>query len=157
MAITRRADYAVRMMYELAQLPGGVWLSVRDLCEAAEVPNTFGPPLVQFLTDAGLIRTSGNREYLLALGVPAAELTMAQIIRVAEPGFSLSPCTLDPDSCGRSAHCRVHGMWQDLDRLLWQRLEALTLEEIAVGRMPLPNLSSAAGRLSRVSDGVSAR
>lgn len=143
MAITRRADYAVRMMYELAQLPEGTWLSTRDLCEAADIPISFGAPLVKYLTDAGLVRASGSREYLLALAMPASELTMAQVIRVADPDFSLSSCTVEPDSCDRSRHCGVHEMWQDLDGVLWQRLEAITLEQVVARRLPRPELTRA--------------
>jgi len=130
-------------MYELAQLPEGTWLSARDLCEAADIPNSFGAPLVQYLTDAGLVRSSGSRDYLLALAVPASELTMARIIRVADPDFSLSSCTFDPESCDRSSHCGVHEMWQDLDGVLWHRLEAITLDQVVAGRMPRPELARA--------------
>lgn len=136
MAITRRADYAVRMMYELAQLPAGTWLSVRDLCEAADVPATFGTPLVQFLVQAGLVSASGSRQHLLSLARPSSELTMAEIIRVADPEFSLAPCSADAEACDRSPHCGVHRMWQDLDTVLWQRLEETTLEQVVADALP---------------------
>lgn len=145
MAVTRRADYAVRMMYELAQLPAGTWLSVRDLCEAAGVPPTFGSPLVEFLIHAGLVHASGSRQHLLALARAAEELTMAEIIRVADPDFSLAPCAVDPESCNRSSHCGVHRMWQDLDGVVWQRLEETTLADVVADGLPQRRLSGSIG------------
>lgn len=135
MAITRRADYAVRLMYELAQLPNGLTLSIRDLCEAADVPATFGAPLVQFLTEAGLVHATGHREHLLSLAYPASEITMGRIVRVCDPEFSLSSCTLDPESCDRSSYCGVHRMWTRLDSVLWRELESTTLEDVATGSL----------------------
>lgn len=149
MAITRRSDYAVRMMYELAQLPEGTWLSVRDLCEAADVPATFGAPLVEFLVQAELIDASGSGRHMLSLSRPASQLTMAEIIRVADPDFSLSPCTVDPAMCDRSTHCGVHRMWADLDAVLWQRLEQTTLAQVVADSLPRHQISSS-GRAASV-------
>lgn len=136
MTITRRADYAVRLMYELAQLPSGVTLSVRDLCDAAEVPASFGEPLVRFLADSGMVTVTGYRSNLLSLATPASEITMADVIRACEPGFSLASCSNDPGTCSRSPHCRVHRMWVGLDALLWHELEQITLEQVATGARP---------------------
>jgi Rrf2 family protein len=133
MSITRRTDYAVRLMYELAQLPQGATLSARDLCELADVPESFGGSLVPFLRDAGLVRAEGHRDHLLSLALPPHGITMADIIRACEPDFSLSQCTRDPQSCGRSGHCGVHEMWEALDRVVWTRLEATTLAEVSLG------------------------
>lgn len=142
MTITKRTDYAVRIMYELAQLPTAATLSVRDLCEAADVPDAFGAALVPFLIAAGMIRAEGHRDHLLSLARPATEMTMAEIVRACEPEFSLSQCTRDPNSCDRSARCGVHLMWAGLDQIIWQQLEELTLARVATGHglsCPVPD------------------
>lgn len=131
MAITRRTDYAVRLMYELAQLPEGATLSMRDLCELAEVPENFGSSIVQFLIDAGMVAAEGYRSHLLSLALPASQITMADVVRTCEPDFSLSQCTRTPEVCGRSNHCGAHRMWTELDAIVWQRLEAITLAQVA--------------------------
>lgn len=133
MSITRRADYAVRIMYELAQVPEAASLSLRDLCEAGDVPTSFAEPLVQFLVDAGMVRSAGYRGQLLSLALPASEISMADLIRTTDPTFSLSPCTVEPHSCARSPHCGVRRMWAELDDVVWQRLAAITLADVATG------------------------
>jgi len=121
-------------MYELAQLPPGATLSVRDLCEIAEVPDNFGASLVPFLVDAGLVETTGFRGQLLALSRPATQITMAEIVVTCEPDFSLAQCTRDPLSCGRSSHCGVHMMWAGLDQVVMSHLGGLTLAHVARGQ-----------------------
>ncbi len=133
MAITRRTDYALRLMYELAQLPQGATLSIRDLCEAADVPENFGASLATYLIGAGLVRSEGYNSHLMSLGKSAREITMGQIIRACEPEFSLAQCTNEPESCSRSRHCGVHLLWTELDAVVWERLDATSLAEVATG------------------------
>ena len=133
MAITRRTDYAVRLMSELAQVPTGATLSVRDLCEVADVPANFGASIVAYLAEAGLVRTESYNNHLLSLARSAEEITVAEIVRASEPGFSLSPCVNDPASCCRSDQCRAHLLWSELDAVIWQHLETTALAQIAPG------------------------
>lgn len=134
MPITRRTDYAVRMMYELAQLPPGATLSLRDLCELAQVPDSFGATIAAFLVEASLIRRSGYRDYQISLARPAIHITMAEIILACEPDFSLSQCAREPEVCSRSPHCGVHVMWASLDSIVMSRLESVTLAHVARGQ-----------------------
>lgn len=145
MAITRRTDYAVRIMYELAQIPTGATLSVRDLCEAADVPENFGASIVTFLLAASLVRAAGYNKTSISLAMSPEEITMAQIIRACEPEFSLSQCTREPESCGRSSHCGAHRMWLELDAVVWQRLESISLATVAAG-MPAEHRAPAGPR-----------
>ncbi len=133
MSITRRTDYAVRIMYELAQLPPGVTLSTRDVCEIADVPESFGMTIAAFLVESELVSASGFRNQLLALARPADEITMDEIVYACEPEFSLSTCVRDPLSCKRSSHCGVHTMWVSLDTVVIDHMKSLTLAEIARG------------------------
>lgn len=137
MSITRRTDFAVRLMYELAQLPKGATLSARDLCEVADVPENFGTSLIPFLVDAGLVHAEGYRGHLLMLAEPAEQITMGRIVRACEPAFSLAQCTRDPEACPRSRDCGVHEMWLGLDAVVWSHLDAMTLGQIASGSRPL--------------------
>lgn len=120
-------------MYELAQLPTGATLSIRDLCEAADVPQNFGASLATYLISAGLVRSEGYNSHLMSLARPAGEITMGQIIRASEPEFSLAQCTSEPESCSRSPHCGVHLLWTELDAMVWERLDAIALAEVATG------------------------
>lgn len=130
MPITRRADYAIRLVYELAQLPVGATLSTRDLCEAAEIPENFGRSLIPYLVEAGMVTTDGYRDHLLMLSRPASQIRMSDVVRACEPTFSLSECVNDPGSCARTQHCGVHRMWADLDKMVWAELESRTLADV---------------------------
>jgi len=134
MAITRRSDFAIRIMYELAQLPSGSRVSARDLCEAAGVPETFGSSLLPFLVDAELVKSSGYQDALFSLAHPAEDITMASIVRAAEPAFSVASSATGPLSTGERPPSKARALWHDLDRLLWERLASTTLAQLAEDR-----------------------
>ena len=140
LTITRRTDYGVRLMYELGKIPFGATLSVRDLCEAADVPASFGASLVPFLVDGGLVETQDSQHHLLSLARPAADISMADVICSCEPAFSLAACVDDPHSCGRSAGCGIRGMWATLDAVVWSHLRAMTLETVSSNRALPPEI-----------------
>lgn len=142
MPITRRTDYAVRMMYELAQLPPGATLSLRDLCELADVPDSFGTTIAAFLVESSLIQRSGYRDYEITLARPAKEITMAEIILTCESGFSLSQCAREPDSCSRSPHCHVRTIWASLDHMVMSILGSVTLAQVARGQVSASDIES---------------
>lgn len=133
MAITRRTDYAVRIMYELGQLPSGASLSLRDVCALADVPESFGATIAAFLAEASLISTGGFNNKLLSLARPAEQINMAEIIYACEPEFSLSECARNPLACDRSDRCGVHLMWEELDTIVIDHLMSVSLARVARG------------------------
>ena len=120
-------------MYELAQLPPGTTLSIRDVCEVADVPESFGITIAAFLVESSMVSAAGFRNQLLSLARPARDITMDEIVYACEPEFSLSPCVRDPLSCERSSHCGVHTMWASLDTIIIEHLRSMTLAEVAHG------------------------
>lgn len=136
MAITRRSDFAVRLMHALAQLPAGSRLSARDLCQAAGVPETFGSAILPFLVEAQLVQASGYQNALLSLARPAEQITLASVIRAAEPEFSLAATVTGPWPCEDKGPAAVQALWRELDRLLWDRLGEITLADLDRQRLP---------------------
>lgn len=133
MSITRRTDYAVRIMYELGQVPYGASLSLRDVCALADVPESFGATIAAFLTEAALVSASGLNNKLLSLARTADQINMAEIVYACEPEFSLSQCARNPLVCDRSPRCGVHDMWDELDAVVVDHLMSVTLADVARG------------------------
>ena len=106
---------------------------MKDVCDIADVPESFGMTIAAFLVDSSLVSAHGFRNQLLTLARPADEITMDEIVYACEPEFSLSTCVRDPLSCKRSSHCGVHTMWASLDTIIIDHLKSITLAEVARG------------------------
>ena len=127
MQVTRRTDYAVRILVELARSGGGGPISVRRLAEDECVPYSFARSIQRDLVSGGLVETRPGVGGGLALARPAADITVLQILEAVQGPLSCSVCTSDPDWCGRRSHCDLHRLWEGADALLRDYLGSKTL------------------------------
>jgi Rrf2 family protein len=134
--LTRRGDYAVRVMLALAREPGDGWLSVPTVSAAMAIPQRFLPRVMVDLVDAGLVvgrrgRTGGYR-----LARSSAAISLLDIITAAEPEPELRTCILRGGPCGLDGRCAVHDAFSGARTAMLERLGGTTLEEVAREGMP---------------------
>jgi Rrf2 family protein len=134
--LTRRGDYAVRVMLALAREPGDGWLSVPTVSAAMAIPERFLPRVMVDLVHAGLVvgrrgRTGGYR-----LARSSAAISLLDIITAAEPEPELRTCILRGGPCGLDGRCAVHDAFSGARTAMLERLGGTTLEEVARKGMP---------------------
>lgn len=128
MEITRRADYAVRMMLELARAGGGSPVSVRALAERQGVPYAFARGIQRDLVDAGLAESRRGVRGGLVMTRPPSDVTLLDVIEAIEGPLALNLCTADPTWCSRMDGCPAHQVWKGADDLLRGYLAGKSLE-----------------------------
>ena len=121
MEISRRTDYAIRLLIELARAGGGP-LSVRELAERGEVPYSFARGIQRELLGAGLVESRRGATGGIVLARPAEEITLLDVLDATQAGTSCSVCTRDPGWCSRMGDCEVHNVWAEVDALVRDRL-----------------------------------
>lgn len=65
------------------------------------------------------------------LAKPPAQITMAQVIRALEGYIPPMECLPNPDFCKLSPGCALREVWQKVDEMTQQYLNAMTIEELA--------------------------
>ncbi|MCL2332245.1 MAG: Rrf2 family transcriptional regulator [Actinomycetia bacterium] len=130
MEIKRRTDYAIRMMISVARYTGEKPLSISQISKEDEVPYQFARSIQHDLVQAGLLATirgarGGNR-----LAKPAGQISLYDIVRAMQGPMTFSPCENDPAWCQRFGVCTVHGIWEELDADIRQRLKKVSLEQL---------------------------
>lgn len=83
MRISARADYAVRAVIELAAADPQ-WLKADAISEAQGIPGKFLEQIMADLRRAGLVRSRRGAEGGYALGRPADEIAVADVIRAVD-------------------------------------------------------------------------
>jgi Rrf2 family protein len=127
--ITKRADYAVRIMMELAGADGR--LPARDLGGLAEVSYPFARSIITDLATAGLVDARRGPGGGVALARPARAISLLDIVEAIEGPVCLNVCVEDGAYCSRSAGCRAHGVWAKAARQLSSYLASQDLESLA--------------------------
>jgi Rrf2 family protein len=117
MEITRRTDYAVRMVLELAS-HGGRPLSVRALAESQDIPYAFARGIQRDLTTAGLLRTRRGASGGAVLARAPDDISLLDVIQATQNTVSAAVCTKDSTWCTRMGDCSVHRVWREADELM---------------------------------------
>lgn len=128
--LTRQGDYAVRAMLALAGKDGDGWLSVTRISAAMAIPERVLPRVMRDLGAAGLVEARTGRTGGYRLARPAAEITLLDVIRAAEPDDEERRCVLRGIPCGLDGRCAVHEAFTEARGELLARLARTTLAEV---------------------------
>jgi Rrf2 family iron-sulfur cluster assembly transcriptional regulator len=128
--ISRRADYAVRVMLELGSQPEGTLISGIDLSRRIDVSKPFLHKIIADLAKNGLVRTHKGSLGGLAISRPAHMINMRQILEAVDGPICLNICLLRPSECPRDTTCPGHEFWGQMQMNLIQQLEETTLDDL---------------------------
>lgn len=126
--VSRRADYATRIMITLGLQEGGTCLSARVVSQRASVPKAFLHKITANLVKANLVRTFVGPAGGLALARPAAQINMLQIMEATDGPVCLNRCMLRPGECHRDLICPAHDFWGRLQAEIVRQLREARLD-----------------------------
>jgi Rrf2 family protein len=139
MRISHKVDYGVRAAVALAraaEASPGVPVKREALAAQESIPGKFLDDILRVLRNAGLVRSHRGPEGGWTLGRPAAEITVADVIRVLE-GPLASVRGLRPDQLPEDGVPEpMVSLWVAVRSSLRSVLEAVTLADLADGRLP---------------------
>jgi Rrf2 family protein len=124
--VTRRTDYAIRILLELARVGGGP-LSVRELAERQSVPYAFARGIQRELVTTGIVTTRRGAHGGVVLARQAAEITLRDVAHAMQGDVSCAVCSRDPGWCDRMADCEVHKVWREVDSMVGDYLATKSL------------------------------
>jgi Rrf2 family protein len=134
--VSAKADYALRACVELAAAEGDGHLKGERIAQAQEVPLKFLENILGDLRHAGLVRSQRGAEGGYWLAKPAAEITLAEVIRAVE-GPLANVRGVRPDAISYQGSAEpLREVWIALRASLRSVLEAVTLADIADGELP---------------------
>ncbi len=136
MLLTRHADYAVRVMIDLASHPEGAVIPRALIGASQEVPRAYLAKIIQSLARAGLVRTRPGAGGGISLAVAPADLTLRRVIEAVAGPIHLNRCVIRPGECPRDRFCPVHPVWLRIQRLVTTELDGVTIAGLA--RSPSP-------------------
>ena len=126
LALTRRADYAVRAMLALAGEPDRIQ-SGKHLARATGIPVAFVSQVMGDLSQAGLVEARVGRAGGYRLMRPVAEISMLSVVEAVEGDTRRRKCVLRNIPCGAEPICSVHQLFSGAQEALIERLAAASL------------------------------
>jgi Rrf2 family protein len=136
MRVTAKADYAVRATVELAGSSAEAPRKVDEIAQAQGIPLSFLENILTQLRSAGIVRSQRGPEGGYWLAHPAAEVTLADVIRAVEgPLVGVRGQRPEEVAYGGSAES-LQQVWVALRANLRKVLERVSVADVAAGKLP---------------------
>jgi Rrf2 family protein len=131
MQITRAADYAVRVMIHLANLPPASTVRQHELTKATDVPGHFLSKVLQQLVRSRLIRSQRGAGGGYVLAVAAERVSLLDVLEAVEGPMRLNQCIEEGPSCARKPWCPAHEIWAEAQAAVTNVLGGSSMANLA--------------------------
>ena len=135
MHISAKADYAVRACVHLASVSEGP-TKTEAIALAQQIPGKFLEQIMTSLTAAGVARSQRGAHGGYWLAVPAAELTVAEIIRAVDGPLASVRGQRPEDVVYAGVLAPLATVWLAVRSSLREVLEHVTVADVARGELP---------------------
>jgi Rrf2 family protein len=138
--ISAKTDYAIRAAAELAAAgtnpDAGPWVKTESVSNAQDIPLPFLLNIFAELRTAGLVRSRRGVDGGYQLARPAAEVTVADIIRAVDGPLANIAGSRPEDLEYSGAATALRDTWVALRATMRTVLEGVTLADLAAGKLP---------------------
>jgi Rrf2 family protein len=134
--ISAKADYAVRATVELAAAEDEKPVKAERIANAQQIPLNFLENILGELRHAGVVRSHRGAEGGFRLAKPAAEISVADVIRAVEgPLASVRGAPPEEANYAGAAASLPH-VWIAVRVNLRRVVEQVTIADVASGKLP---------------------
>ena len=130
MLITRRTDYAIRIMRTIAENDSEGPISVREIAERDSIPYQFARRIAYDLANDGLIKVTRGARGGAELSRDAKDISMRDIVIVGQGMPICSRCSKEDGWCENEDSCSVKTALEELDVLVNDYLAKLSLAQV---------------------------
>ncbi len=128
--LTRRGDYAVRAMTELAR-PGAGKQTSTALAATTNIPVSFLPQVMGDLVRAGLVENVRGRHGGYRLAQDPVAISILHVVEAVEGDGRRRSCVLRGGPCGTDGTCDVHEAFFRAQEALFGTLAGVSLADVA--------------------------
>ena len=131
MMISTKGRYALRVMIELASREMDGLVSLKEVAEHQQISEKYLEAIMKSLVTEGLVVGLRGKNGGYRLAQPPAKCTVAAVLRAAEGSLAPVSCLEGDVLCPRQGTCATLPMWRELNRLIDDFFEGITLEQLA--------------------------
>jgi Rrf2 family protein len=136
--VSKKADYALRVLFTLVDERGGGPMSMTQLAIRNDVPKKFLEHIMLALKEQGWVESSPGRFGGYVLAAPPERITIGQVVRHFDGLMAPIGCVSVSrnKTCTQSYRCRFRRVFLEVRNLTAKYLDNLTLAGVA-GMEPL--------------------
>lgn len=132
MELNTKGRYAVMAMADLAKYGGAEAVPLSAVAERQQLSLSYLEQIFLHLRRAGLVESARGRAGGYRLGRPAAEITVAEVMRAVDEETRMTRCS-ENTACLGEQRCLTHGLWQALGERIEAFLNEVSLQDVVTG------------------------
>jgi len=136
--LSKKADYALLAMRDLAAHADRSAMSMRELAETNRISPDLLSKVLQQLVRAGLLESQQGTRGGYGLARDAATISVADVIQAIDGPLTVTACSVEDDSCDQYDTCNIRDpLWRIKDRIV-SALEASSVAGLVEDMAPPP-------------------
>ncbi|TFH33620.1 MAG: Rrf2 family transcriptional regulator [Anaerolineales bacterium] len=133
MKLSKRSEYGLRAMLDLAAEPGRTAIPLHVLATRNHIPVKFLESIFNSLRNAGIVQSARGPGGGYCLGRQASQITFGEIIRILDgtlaPVSCVSQIAYEPCSCPDESSCSLRVVMSDVRSAILAVVDRTTLED----------------------------
>lgn len=132
MMISTKGRYALRVMVDLTEHNTDTYIPLKDIAERQEISQKYLESIMTVLSKVGFVDALHGKGGGYRLNRSPNEYTVGSVLKLTEGTLAPVACLENEhNKCDRAAKCRTLPMWTELDRLINNYLEGITVGDLA--------------------------
>jgi Rrf2 family protein len=131
--LTREADYAVRIVLDLAEHSRSRPVRSADIARRQMIPRPFLTKVVQVLARRGFVATHRGAGGGVSLARDPHGITLRAVVEAIEGPIRMNRCLIRPGECPLDRRCMVHPIWRRIQEQVIRELEGATIASLVRG------------------------
>ena len=129
--LSKKTDYALIALKDLASSPDGSSSSAREIAARYNIPVELMAKVLQRLARRGLLASHHGKRGGYDLARPANMISVADVIQAVDGPVAVTACSDIDESCEQYSTCNVRDpLWRLKDRIV-RTLGEFTIDELA--------------------------
>jgi Rrf2 family protein len=138
MQITRRADYALRAVLQVARYSPAERATTREIAGQQRIPLPFLAKIITRLVTVGIFETSRGVGGGVSLARPLNTISVLDVIEAIDGPIEVNLCVLDPSACPFPEDCPLHTVFCLTQAWLVDEWRRTTFDKLVHTRAPEP-------------------
>ena len=131
MKISTKGRYALRMLLDLAEHRQCGYIALKDIAERQNISKKYMEGILKTLVDRNLLEGVKGKGGGYKLTKEPKDYSLGEILRLTEGDLASVPCTSKThEHCNHMESCPSHPIWQQLDNLINNYLDSVTLANL---------------------------
>ncbi len=129
MEITRKTEYAINALVELAANPGE-YISSKTIAARQEIPVNFLPQIIAQLSAKGWVVGVRGPGGGVQLSTDPSVITIKDVIELIEGPIAIVKCMTEEFGCAREGACPIRPVWEEAQEAFVGVLEKRTIADL---------------------------